>query len=596
MKNTTLKALLIMVVVLLSIAGKPLGDLQAKDFSGLNLKLYGSDAGNSENVYALESDPRDPAKNYVIPLMLVLKNTSGQLINAKRGFSQVELHRSLKVVDPCGTPLELPPDVEFVYDAGKPRFVGDRALVPAEVLGADFARTLKIDDLRELFPVMYLLPGAYKVSAQLKGARFFVTEYDEEHGLQGVSNHRSNWFGIIDAGVGSIEPPETELTMVILPARGARVKLKLEQQILQTIQPLFGIPIKVFAGSITGDPADVWTEADLEAVLSGITETNGEVTWECNLCIPQSTYTIVLKIADQFQQFEIPEADIRWGEGCSGEIVENVIYEEPVVVAGDFSVFALNSIWLRPRAVIHSGNVGVQGASSGPHLKKGVEIYVDRRAQTKKGVKLIGDSIYIAKRAKVFDVHYNELENRGVIQGEEITPLELPVWEGPEFSIGGYGSEDVQVGYRKSRTIEPGDYEDVKVKPRGQLILTGGTYQFKSLSLNYLASVKCLAPTIILVKNRFYSSLKTYVGPDPNSALSAKDLIIYIDGQNGGSGKPVSLPMAGIIGLAANIKANMFAPNGTLWIGAASKVEGAFVAKDVVVGMGADVKLDTVFQ
>jgi hypothetical protein len=54
--------------------------------------------------------------------------------------------------------------------------------------------------------------------------------------------------------------------------------------------------------------------------------------------------------------------------------------------------------------------------------------------------------------------------------------------------------------------------------------------------------------------------------------------------------------MAGIIGLAANIKANMFAPNGTLWIGAASKVEGAFVAKDVVVGMGADVKLDTVFQ
>ena len=128
------------------------------------------------------------------------------------------------------------------------------------------------------------------------------------------------------------------------------------------------------------------------------------------------------------------------------------------------------------------------------------------------------------------------------------------------------------------------------------MILTGGTYQFKSLSLNYLASVKCLAPTIILVKKRFYSGLKSYLGPDPNSALGAKDVIIYVDGQNGGSGQPVSLPMAGIIGLAAKVKANMFAPNGTLWIGAESTVEGAFVAKDVVVGMGADVRMDTAFE
>ena len=596
MKMTGLKIFLTLVVPLLCISGMSWGDAQAQDISGLSLKLYGSDPDNTENVYALESDPKDPDKNYVIPLMLVLKNISGQPINVERGFSQVELHRALKVVDPCGTPLELPPDVEFVYDAGKPRFVGDRALIPAEVLDTNFARTLRIDDLRELFPVMYVLPGVYTISAQLKGARFFVTEFDDEHGLQGVSLHRSNWFGIIDAHVGSNDPPDTQLKVVILPARGARVKLKLEQQILETIQPLFGIPIKVFAGDITGDLADVWTEADLEAVLSGTTKTNGEVAWECNLCIPQSTYTILLKIADQFQQIEIPAADIRWGEGCSGLIEEGFLYEEPVVITAKFSVFALNSIWLRPRSIIHSGDVGVMGASDGPHLKKGFEIYVDRRAQTKEGVKLIGDSIYIAKEAKVFDVHYNELDNQGVIQGEQITPLELPVWEGPEFSAGDHGSEDVRVGYRKTRTLEPGDYEDVKVKPKGGLILTGGTYQFRSLSLNYLASVKCLAPTIILVKRRFYAGLKSYVGPDPNSAFGAKDVIIYIDGQNGGSGKPVSLPMASTIGLSARVRANMFTPNGTLWIGAESTVEGAFVANDVVVGMGADVKLESAFQ
>jgi len=362
MKMTGLKFFL-MIVALLSIAGVPWADVQAQDFSGLSLKLFGSDSDNIANVYALESDPRDPDKNYVIPLMLVLKNSSDQQINAERGFSQVELHRALKVVDPCGTPLELPPDVgAFVYDARKPRFVGDRALIPAEVLEVAFARSLTIDDLRDLFPIMYILPGVYKVSAQLKGARFFVTEYGEEHGLQGVANHRSNWFGTIDAGVGSNDPPDTHLTIVILPVRGARLKLKLDQQIAQTIQPLFGTPVKVFAGSITGDPANVWTETELEAALSGITEVNGDVKWECNLCLPQSTYTILLKIADQFQKIEIPEDDIRWGEACSGVIEQGFIYEEPVLIAGKFSIFGLDSIEIGKRAVVLSGDIGVNAA------------------------------------------------------------------------------------------------------------------------------------------------------------------------------------------------------------------------------------------
>jgi hypothetical protein len=592
MKKTFLRYFLIPVLA----AMLPWCIIQAHANSGVSLKIYGSDANSAENVYALESDPRDPDKKYVIPLMLVLKNISGQPINVERGFSQVELHRALKVIDPCGNPLELPPDVEFAYDAGMPRFVGGRALVPAEVLKADFARTLRIDDLRELFPVMYVLPGTYRVSAQLKGARFFVTEYDETHGLQAVALHRSNWFGAIDAHVGSSQPPETELAIVILPDRGARVKLKLEQQIAQTIQPLFGIPVKAFAGSITADPAAVWAEDELEAALSGTTEINGDVKWECNLCIPQSTYTFVMKFADGFQTFEIPETEIGWAEGCSGVIDKYFTYEEPILTDGDFSVFALNSVWLRPRSVIHSGNVGVMGASSGPHLKKGVEIYVDRRAKTKEQVKLIGDSIYIAKGATVFDVHYNELENRGDIEGEQITPLELPVWDGPEFLAGDPGSQDITVGYRKSLTLGEGAYEDVKVKPKGKLTLTGGTYEFRSLSLNYLASVKCQAPTTILIKKRLYTSLKTYVGPDPDSAIGAKDLVIHVEGQNGGSGKPVSLPMAAIIGLGADIRANLFAPNGTIWIGAGSKTRGAFIARDVVVGMGTDVSLETAFK
>jgi len=598
MKKTFLRYLLITMLVFLSINMIPWGAVHAQNASGLSLKLWGSDPDNAENVYTLEGGPQDPGYNYAIPLMLVLKNISGQKINTERGFSQVELHRALKVTDPCGNPLELPPDVDdaFTYDAGMPRFVGGRALVPAEILKATFARSLRIDDLRELFPVMYELPGAYTVSAQLKGARFFVTEFDKDHGLQGVALHRSNWFGTIDATVGSNEPPETQLTIVIQPVSGGHLKLKLEKQEGQTTQPLFGVPVKAFTGSSTDDPAAMWAATDVEPVMAGITDIAGKVKWQCDKCLPRDAYTILAKVQDNVQIFAVAEDDSGWGEQCSGAIRQSFIYEEPIVLAGDFSVFALNSVWLQPRAVIHSGNVGVRDASAGPHLKKGVEIYVDSRAQAKEGVKLIGDSIYIARQATVYDVLFNDLENHGVIQGEQITPLELPVWEGPDFLAGDPGSQDITVGYRKSLTLEPGAYEDVKVKPNGKLILSGGRYEFKSLSLNYLASVKCLAPTTIFIKSRFYTGLKSYVGPDPASAFSAKDVIIYVEGQNGGSGKPVSLPMAAIIGLAGNIKANIFAPKGTLWIGAESTVEGGFVARDVVVGMGADVTLETAFE
>lgn len=595
MKKTFMRYFLIIMVTLVM----TLSVVQAQDFSGLSLKLWGNNPDNTENVYTLEGGPQDPGYNYVIPLMLVLKNISGQSINTERGFSQVELHRALKVTDPCGKPLELPPDVDdaFEYDAGMPRFVGGRALAPAEVLKATFARSLKIDDLRDLFPVMYELPGVYKVSAQLKGARFFVTEFDQNHGLQGLALHPSNWFGTIDATVGSNAPPEKQLTIVIQPVTGGRLKLKLNKQEGETTQPLFGIPVKAFAGNSTADPAAMWAATDVEPVMTGITDIAGKVKWQCSKCLPRGAYTILAKVQDNVQIFAVAEDDSGWGEQCSGAIDQSYIYEEPVLIAGDFSVFALNSVWLRPRAAIRSGNVGVRGASAGPHLKSGVEIYVDSRAQAKEGVKLIGDSIYIAKQAKVYDVLYNELENHGVIQGEQITPLELPVWEGPDFVAGDYGSKEVTVGYRKSRTLEPGAYEDVRVKPKGKLILTGGRYEFKSLSLSYLASVKCLAPTTIFIKTRFYTGLKSYVGPDSALALvGARDVIIYVEGQNGGSGKPVSLPMAAIIGLAGQIKANIFAPNGTLWIGAESTVKGGFVARDVVVGMGADVNVDTAFE
>jgi hypothetical protein len=208
--------------------------------------------------------------------------------------------------------------------------------VPAEILGANFVRSLTIDDLRQWFPVMYELPGEYKIAAQLKGARFFVTEVDSNGVLQAVANHRSNWFGIIDAKVGLDAKPQ--LSILILPVSGGRLKIRLEKEDGQTTQPLIGAPVKAFAGSITEDPANVWEATDIEPVLTGTSGISGEVKWECNKCLPQGTYTILAKQQDKYQTLEVTESDSGWGEKCSGLIEQTVAFVEtqpPLSIQGD---------------------------------------------------------------------------------------------------------------------------------------------------------------------------------------------------------------------------------------------------------------------
>ena len=342
-----LRFISIVFLVALGIFKIPSDDVCAQDASGLSLKLYSGDPANTQNEYTLESDPRDPNKKYIIKVLLVLKNIANQPIFTERGFSQTELHRTLKVTDPCGQPLELDPEASpFTADAGKPRFVAGRALIPAETLAVDFVRSLTVEDLRNLFPEMYTLPGEYTVAAQLKGARFFVTEVDTERGLLAVANHRSNWFGIIEAKVGEEEKPT--MTILILPVTGGRLKIKVEEQGAQNTQPLFGIPVKVFIGSLTQDPQSVWEATDMEPVLTGISETNGDVKWDCNKCLAAGVYTVLAKRQDEYQAIEINEANDGWGNKCSGQISQKITFlkeSQPIVITGGAYNFPQDDVY-----------------------------------------------------------------------------------------------------------------------------------------------------------------------------------------------------------------------------------------------------------
>jgi UDP-3-O-[3-hydroxymyristoyl] glucosamine N-acyltransferase len=63
-----------------------------------------------------------------------------------------------------------------------------------------------------------------------------------------------------------------------------------------------------------------------------------------------------------------------------------------------------------------------------------------------------------------------------------------------------------------------------------------------------------------------------------------------VGGTNGKTGALYARPKAADIGSRAIIKANMYAPNGTLSIGSKAEVEGSFIAKDVEIGSKASVR------
>ncbi|MGE5845491.1 MAG: hypothetical protein ACM34O_02120 [Ignavibacteria bacterium] len=64
---------------------------------------------------------------------------------------------------------------------------------------------------------------------------------------------------------------------------------------------------------------------------------------------------------------------------------------------------------------------------------------------------------------------------------------------------------------------------------------------------------------------------------------------------NGTAGTLSAAPKAVKIGIKNKVKANFYVPNGTLWIMMNSDLEGAFIAKDLSIGVGTKIKLNSAF-
>ncbi|MGH7597018.1 MAG: FlgD immunoglobulin-like domain containing protein [bacterium] len=97
------------------------------------------------------------------------------------------------------------------------------------------------------------------------------------------------------------------------------------------------------------------------------------------------------------------------------------------------------------------------------------------------------------------------------------------------------------------------------------------------------------------IESRFNSDVDAGVLPDNGSGLAASDMIFYVNGINGNNGNLHSNPKAVDIGINNLIKANFYAPNGSIWLKLNTNATGAFFAKDVQVGINVQVTLDSYF-
>jgi hypothetical protein len=163
----------------------------------------------------------------------------------------------------------------------------------------------------------------------------------------------------------------------------------------------------------------------------------------------------------------------------------------------------------------------------------------------------------------------------------------------PDFVTGTPGSENVTVKQNKTKVLPPGAYGDIVVKKKGRLILTGGRYAIRSLRAGQQSKVWFEGESRVLVDERLRTDSRSYFGPRQYSGVDASEILVYVNGKNGENGKLKSSPKAAQVGIQAQFLANLYAPNGTLWLRQRSRSEGAFIGRDVRVGIRADVRINS---
>ncbi|HEY4689167.1 MAG TPA: PKD domain-containing protein [Anaerolineae bacterium] len=264
------------------------------------------------------------------------------------------------------------------------------------------------------------------------------------------------------------------------------------------------------------------------------------------------------------------------------------IFPTPTASAlAPFVALGQQGVWLKQGSTVVSGDVGANVAGGDPFLSDGVEVTIGESVVLLDTTsRVMGDSLKVKQGAQVYDVYYNDLSGLGQVLGNHFTPVSLPLVPAfppvPDFSP---GSQNFDVPQNGALTLSPGRYGTLLARAGSTITLTGGVYDFAAWDVRDRVKVHIEAPTEIRIAGRLDTDVNAYVGPAPNAAgLNATHIKVYVTGINGNTGNLGGTPKAVEFGERNTVTANVYAPNGTVWIKQGSTATGAFLGKWVVIG------------
>ena len=142
------------------------------------------------------------------------------------------------------------------------------------------------------------------------------------------------------------------------------------------------------------------------------------------------------------------------------------------------------------------------------------------------------------------------------------------------------GAADVIVpANANAAPLAPGSYGDVRVGRRGRLLLGGGVYSVRSITIGPRGRILCTGACRISVQENV--RLKAHAVIGAVAPLDATGVRVDIEGS--GRGKTFTS------GARAEVDATIYAPDGDVVLGKNGRYTGAFVGSTVRVGAGSRV-------
>jgi hypothetical protein len=269
-----------------------------------------------------------------------------------------------------------------------------------------------------------------------------------------------------------------------------------------------------------------------------------------------------------------------------------------------FVALGIDHLWLRPDVRVVSGDVAANRAAAALEEdgEGSLEVRIGQRAALlAAGSRVIGDTVRLDAGASVFDVLTNALINhRGIVRGSMSSLGSLPFVPLPVFPTVTPGTNDILVHRDQVVTLGPGRYGHVRVRTGGTLIMPGGLYEMVTLDLDRQATVVGRGAAELRIAEELDTDSRARILVD---GMKPSDLKIYVEGDDAicrhdgrdqdedGPG-----PTAVHIGERNIIQANIYAPNGTIWIKGRSNATGAFIALRVRVGEQTELRLNSAFK